>query len=1084
MNSLYIACITALLIISTASHAKETEKWRNPEVFRINKEPAHAEFIVYADRAEAVQPLDLSNPWNSGAYKTLNGDWIFNWYPNPGAVPADWAEPETSVSEWGQIPVPGSWQTYGYDRLYYVNTRLPFWYIFDWQKKTQPGFETQEDREAQAVKGFVPEETVSIGCYRKWIDLTEEQLQQRVILRIGAVEAGIGIYVNGREAAYSQDSLTPAEFNITPYLKPGKNLLALKVYRWTDGSYLEIQDMIRFAGIYRDVFLRFEPQQRIRDISFTGQPSENLKTVDIVYDADVSNSSSRKLSGASLVFELLSNESGKTIHTWTEPVAPVAAQSEVTVAGKLSLQDLNLWSPDQPHLYTLLTLLKDSTGNVLQVARIDTGFRRFEDRDGNFYLNGQRFFIKGVNRHEHHPKLGRQVTLESMIRDLELMKQNNINTVRTSHYPNDERWYYLCNRYGMALLDEANIESHSVALVPGNFPQWIPQAVDRVVNMVERDKNHPSVLIWSLGNEQGFGWCKTFDAQYDKVKELDPTRLIMCDRGNLSEDWMTGPYLNETRRDKPDTVSPMYGAMTYMEHHLQSGDPRPFFLCEYRHAMGNAVGALKEVWDYIYAHENERLNGGCIWDWVDQGVEATNDEGVVYYQYGGDWGDWAHSEFSFSMNGLILSNREVTPKLAEVKKCYEPVHITAVSAQDGTFEVFNRLNQTAMDAFTVNWALLENGETVQSGQIDNLSARPGEKEAFTVPYDRDLMEPGKEYFLRIALITAQEAPLVPAGHEVTFSEFKAGGHYQPALQQAATAPSVMTANGTTTVTAGNGIVCVFDHDKGLPVSLSVNGRELMADRMSGRDRTFDHDQALIDNYIRHWKLRLEEFDALKLKDLQKSGPSQVAVETNSNEVIVHIRSSFNSPEDAGFREEQTWKMDGNGQIEVIESVTPTGRLGADVWIPRMGLRFQLSKDLGQVAYYGKGPHGNYNDRSYGAWTAVHKARVKDHYVPYGRPQDHGNREAVRWMELRDARGSGLRILAPEPLSMCVLPYTQEELHKARHTIELPAPSVTELRIAAAVSGVGNGSCGPVTRPEYQALSAPVEYRFFLIPFSE
>ncbi|HEY5621889.1 MAG TPA: glycoside hydrolase family 2 TIM barrel-domain containing protein, partial [Pontiella sp.] len=936
MKQLFITCMTAALTFSATVHGDETEKWRNPEVFRINKEPAHAEFIVYADRAEAVKPLDLSNPWNSSAYQSLNGDWTFNWYPNPAAVPADWAEPETSVAEWGQIPVPGSWQTYGYDRLYYVNTRLPFWYIFDWQKKTQPGFETQKDREAMAVKGFVPEETVSIGCYRKSINLSEEQLQQRVILRIGAVEAGVGVFVNGQEIAYSQDSLTPAEFNITPHLKPGENLLALQVYRWTDGSYLEIQDMIRFAGIYRDVFLRFEPHQRIRDISFIGTPDEDLKTTRIRYDVDIETPSAQKSGWLSKLlffrrpadpvidFELLPADSTEAIYTWSQTITE---KGPVNIQGELTLQDLKLWSPDQPNLYTLLATLRDAGGNVLQVARIDTGFRRFEDRNGNFYLNGQRFFIKGVNRHEHHPKLGRQVTLESMLRDLELMKQNNINTVRTSHYPNDERWYYLCNRYGMAVLDEANIESHSVALVPGNYPQWIPQAVDRVVNMVERDKNHPSILIWSLGNEQGFGWCKTFDAQYDKVKELDPTRLVMCDRGNLSEDWMTGPEINERRQDRPDTVSPMYGAMTYMQNHVESGDPRPFFLCEYRHAMGNAVGALKEVWDYVYAHENDRLNGGCIWDWVDQGVEATNKDGVVYYQYGGDWDDWAHSEFNFSMNGLILSSRETTPKLAEVKKCYEPFMLTAVSLQDGTFQVHNRLSQTGLDAFGVSWVLLENGESVQSGKIDSLAAQPGEKEIFEVPYDRSSIADDKEYFLRISFITKEDAPLVPAGHEITFSEFKVSGEFRAALETAASAPSVVSTNGTTTVTADNGTVCVFDNEKGIPVSLSIDGRELMADTAGDRDRSFDHDQALIDNYIRHWKLHLKEFDALQLKNLEKKGPSQLTVENEEQNVVVRISSTFRSPKNAGFDEVQTWKIDGAGRIEVIESVTPAGELG-------------------------------------------------------------------------------------------------------------------------------------------------------------
>ncbi|MEN8253842.1 MAG: glycoside hydrolase family 2 TIM barrel-domain containing protein [Verrucomicrobiota bacterium] len=1087
-----------LLVFSTFSALAEggaSRKWRDPEVFRINKEPAHAEFILCPGRAEAVKPLDLSNPWGSSSYQSLNGEWDFNWYPRVDEVPEDWFKPGTAVSEWGSIPVPGSWQTHGYDRLYYLNTMLPFFYDFDsnnqgLREEFKHGNPVNNEK---VVAGHVPANANPAGCYRKWINIPAGRLKERVILRIGAVEAGVAVFVNGKEAGYSQDSLTPAEFNITPHLKAGENLLALQVYRWTDGSYLEMQDMVRFAGIYRDVFLRFEPLQRIRDISFIGTPlkeSENfaplrdMKAVMAVYDVDVENDSPETLKGATVDLELIDNDSRKTVHIWSAELPEVPTGQEQTVEGTLTLKDLKFWSPDQPNLYTLLASLKDAGGKVLQVVRLDTGFRRFEDRQGNLYLNGKRFFIKGVNRHDHHPKLGRQVTLESMIRDLELMKQNNINTVRTSHYPNDERWYYLCNRYGMALIDEANVESHGVSkIIPQNHPQWIPQAVDRVVNMVERDKNHPAILIWSLGNEQGFGWNKTFDGQYNAVREIDPTRLIMCDRGNKNPKrnlW----DLKILRTDRPDTVTPMYGALRHMAEHVKHAeDLRPFFMCEYRHAMGNAVGALKEVWDYIYEHENDRLNGGCIWDWVDQGVEATDNNGTVYYQYGGDWGDRDQNRGNFSMNGLVLPNREWTPKLAEVKKCYEPFLTKGVSLADGMFEVHNRLNQTGLEAFSVVWELRENGMVVQSGKLATLQTLPEEKTTFAVPVDRSKLDSSKEYFLRIVYKLTNDTGWAKAGHEVTSSEFKLAGCFEEPVLTAQSAPELSENGETITVTAKNGLVCVFDKASGTLASLMVKRAELLADPAKRRDRSFDHDQATIDNLQHSNKKNKMKFSRWRLGKLEKTASPSVAVEENPDHASVIIKTAYRSPKEVGFDEVQTWNIYGSGQVEVVESVEPAGGLPENVWIPRMGLRFQLSGDLNQVAYYGLGPHGNYPDRSHAAWTAIHEAKVQDHFIPYGKPQDHGNREAVRWLELSDAEGNGLKILATEPLSMSVLPYTQEELRSARHTVDLPESSVTELRVASRVSGVGNGSCGPATMKEYQALSAPVEYRFVLIPFS-
>lgn len=1076
MISKYLAFL--FFVSSTMIQASaQSEKWRNPEVFRVNKEAARAEFILVDNRSDAAMPLDLAFPWRGSAYQNLNGTWDFNWYADLDAVPESWADPAEIELEWGEIPVPGAWQTYGYDSLYYTNTELPFWFNYKNRGGAgQPNFKNRAQRIESAKKGFINKKDVSIGCYRKWVDVPEEHLDGRVILRVGAAEAGMGVYVNGKEVGYSQDSMTPAEFDISPYLSAGKNLIGLKIYRWTDGSYLEIQDMVRFSGIYRDVFLRFEPKERIEDIYFIGTPSADLSHVEVNYQIDLASDSRSQWRAKTVSFELISNETRETVAQWSQ-----SAQDVVT--GERTLKGINLWSPEHPNMYTLVISLLDASGQALQMARIDTGFRLFDDRSGNFYLNGQRFFIKGVNRHDHHAKLGRQVTLESMLRDIELMKLNNINTVRTSHYPNDERWYYLCNRYGIAVIDEANLESHAVSQhIPNNEPQWIAQSLDRLVNMVERDKNHPSILIWSLGNEQGQGWDDTFDIQYDTAKAIDPSRMVMCDRGNDNE----GKRLEWRRSDKPDMVTPMYGALWRMQAHVRNkNEKRPFFMCEYRHAMGNAVGSLREVWDFIYAHEDSGLNGGCIWDWIDQGVEAVDVNGEIFYQYGGDWGDWAKNAGNFSLNGLLLSNRQETSKLKEVKKCYEPLTTDLVDSERGHFEVKNRHISTNLSAYEIVWELRENGLIIQSGRMDAPQAAPAATAKFLIPFDHALMKPGREYFIRLSYRTRDAKPMIPRGHEVTFSEFSLGGQWVPEARSDEGVLTVVEAHNKIAVVAENDITYTFDKKSGTLISLLINGREFMASAGDQLDRHFDHDLATIDNYIRHWKLHLEDFAALQLRKLEKAEAPAMSVEQIEDRVLVRIETKFMSPAGAGFQQEQIWAIHGSGVLTLTERVKPIGELGHGVWVPRIGLRFQLSDALEDIAYYGLGPHDNYTDRSYSAWTGVHQSMVADHFIPYGKPQDHGNRESVRWLELKDGEGYGIRVeAASNGLPMSVLPYTQEQLKAARHPSKLPDASVTELRVAFKVSGVGNGSCGKPTLQEYRVVSEPVEYSFSIIPITQ
>ncbi len=1068
--------LTAFIGLSALTCMGMNEVWRDSTVFRINKEPARAEFTLHDSHEAALKPLDLSNPWNSRSYMSLNGTWDFNWYGRPDAVPTDWHKAKGGVKKWNSIAVPGTWQGAGFDRLYYLNVTMPFEYDWSNNAERRPEFSKENIEKARRF-GFIPDDAQTVGCYRKWVDLSAEQLKGRTVLRIGAAEAGLKVFVNDREVGYSQGSFLPAEFDLSSYVKPGKNLIAIELYRWTDGSYMEVQDMIRFAGIYRDVFLRFEPLAHISDIYFMGTPDKSLRNIPTDYRVKVTNRGEAALKNAKVQFFLYPDGETKPLKKWTVDVEAVDAGSKVNVEGTLKLENLKLWSPDQPNLYTLVAELQGANGKVSQTARIDTGFRRFESIDGNLHLNGQRFFVRGVNRHDHHASLGKIVPLETMIRDAELLKQNNINTVRTSHYPNDERWYYICNRYGIALLDEANVECHLFRDVPGDRIEWAAAAVDRMERLVERDKNHPSVLIWSLGNESSRGWVLAFDGMYNIAKQIDPTRMVMCDRAYYTHKSGT------QRLDRPDTVTPMYRALSKMEEFLESrktkGDKRPFFMCEYRHAMGNAVGGLQDVWDMVYANENNGLNGGCIWDWTDQGVEAKSEDGEIYYQYGGDWDDAEHRG-NFSCNGLLLSDQGTTPKLAEVKKVYEPIKLRAISLEKGEFEIHNRLIQTGLGAFEFSWTLRENGVVINEGKLPRLAVGPDGKKRISIPVAQAKMQADKEYFLRISCKTVQDAKWVPKGHEVTFYEFGLGGQYSETRDAVKDAPKVVSADGRVTVSTKDGTAITFDRKGGNPVSLQVGRKELLA---GGRDQLLDYSIAWIDNYKKKMtSVQLNDHRKLELDKLAREGDAEFSVSEEGDVARIKITTRFKSPQGAGIDEVQEWSIDGAGRMDVTVNVAPTGKLKPNFWIPRVGVRIPLVPGLSQMSYYGLGPHGNYVDRKESAWMGIHTSTVMDQYVPYILPQDHGNREGVRWLELTDESGAGLKVLAPEPLAMSALPYTQEELLDAWHTIDLPKkPTATELRIAPKVSGIGNGSCGPQTDLQYRATAEAVEYRFVLMP---
>jgi len=1294
------------------------EKWRNPEVFRINKENAHAEFTVHQDRADAVKPLDLANPWRSDAYQSLNGKWDFNWYKTLDAVPTGWAEPSSKVSEWGSIPVPGSWQTYGFDRLYYVNTRLPFFYVYDWKKETRDGFKTQKDWEDKAVAGFVPKEAGSIGCYRKWMDIPAERLKKRVVLRVGAAEAGIEIWVNGKEVGYSQDSLTPAEFEISKHLKPGKNLIALKVYRWTDGSYLEMQDMIRFAGIYRDVFLRFEPLQRIQDISFIGTPDESLKTVNAVYEVDVQNQSTTDLQDAVMEFELLSADGTKSVHQWTSKLEKLSAGEIGKVQGTLNLKNLKLWSPDQPNLYTLVASLKNSKGQVpscwqmkgygipiytnivypfdknppmiagkngnpvgsyrreftipknwndrqtfihfdgvdsafyiwvngqkvgysqgtrtpaefdlspflkegqnsiavqvfrwcdgsyledqdgwrmagifrdvylfstptthlrdffvtteldnayknavlntevkvknyskqasaactIQVILTDehkktiasgtakitglkageekvvnikfdvknpakwthetpnlyqvfvhqkegdkvtevltcqTGFREIEIKNSQVLLNGQPVMIKGVNRVEHHPVHGKTVPYEDLVKEIKLMKQYNINCVRTAHYPQDPAFYTLCDEHGILVIDEANIESHGMRYSKESLairPEWTAQHVERAMAVVERDKNHPSVIMWSHGNEAGDGI--NIVAMNDFCHNRDSTRPTHYhfQGGPRSSDVLGGG-----NGDSAKLSWKRYPNIDQLLAQAKCADERPFLLNEYAHAMGNAMGNLQEYVDTFEAHD--KLIGGCLWDWIDQGLLKKGPDGKEFYAYGGDYGDTPNSG-NFCLNGIIFSDRSVNAKTIETKKAYQDIAFKAIDLKKGKIAIFNKFFYKDSSSYDFIWELRENGKKVQGGKLNVPAIAARQVRQVQLPYQVAKFNATSEYVVIVSAHLKAKTWWADKGYEIAFEQFMVKPwNFEQVIPTSKSRTPQVAMNGDLITVTGKNFSATFDNRKGELVDYRAHGKQLIT------EATFSVTRALIDNDSKE----KGQLNALKNLDITHS---KFTVSKKANRVILTVHRTMQSQGPTNFSSkkkkkkkkkskmkqssfkfdiQETFSIDGDGRLKVAAEVTPSG---ANFLIHRIGYEMKTPAGFEKFSWYGRGPHHSYPDRKTGAKLGIYEGTVDEQFVNYPVPQENGNKSDLRWASLSNDQGAAFKIFGDQALNVSVRHYTTKDLNDAKHPYDLKKLKETVLNIDFQQGPLGNASCGPTAMEKYRIPKKVSKHSFTITP---
>lgn len=1062
----FIQCpvISALEADESAFRPAVRPDWDNIAVFRINKEPARATCIAYPDRAAARVPLDLSAPFLSSAWtRSLDGNWKFHWSPTPAQSPGDFFKPDFDVASWKDIPVPACWEPLGYGQIWYTNDRPGFQYDESGKKRTP--YEG-ENRKVLAKDPCIPHDNNPTGCYRRDFDLPQDWSGLDVFVRFGGVLSAFDLWINGQPVGYSEDSYTPAEFNISKYLKPGKNSIAVRVYRWSTGSFMELQDTLQVSGIFRSVHLLARPKVSIRDFQAIANLTPDFSAADLEITTSVVNRSDKPLNDFSLEAELIAPDgSSVPAQHFTAAVAALGAGEEKKVKIGGLIPKPALWSPDQPNLYELLLTLKNTEGKTVEVVRADYGFRKFESKNRNLFLNGKRFYLKGVNRHEAEAENVRALRYSYMLEDARLMKQHNINAVRTSHYPNDERWYYLCNRFGIALLDENNYETHGFRdVIPCSDPVWIAPSVDRMTNMVQRDKNQPSVLIWSLGNEFGHTSEPTFDASARAMAEaaraIDPTR-------GIHHEWpaQIAWASKADRMDAPvDFVTPMYGELDRMNWYLKkmTKEDRPFFFCEYNHALGNSVGYLDRIWEMIRA--NDGLNGGFIWEWVGHTVKMPSKKHPDrwFYARGSDLGAPVSSG-NYNLKVIVTPDRKVSPALLEIAKVHQDIQIAASDLTKPSLWVKNEMIGTDLSALAASFEISGNGQTLLSGTLPPIQAPPGAWVEVVLPEAANFKpQKGHEYFLTLRFATCEDRPWAAKGHVLAWEQFRlpqssmadpGGQPSRPASEKLA----LSDADGAISVRSGNGSF-TFDSRSGNLIGIRHGNGEYLESPLR-----LDVDSAWINSHI----ILSKSFKDAKLDRLTRTEAKGEVLENSPDSVRIRSEETWTSPNASGFKQ------------EVIYTISPGGRLRCDIktqkiklpetqFLPRLGVALNLSPQLRRLEYFGRGPQENYVDRCSGARIARYQETIPNEYAaPYMTVMDYGNHEETRWLTLTDSDGQGIRIYGEPFFSFSALPWNVAQLKSAIHPCDLPESNTTALRLAWKVAGLGNQSCGSPPLLEHQ-----------------
>ena len=1055
-------CLTLLLALGgmvflpRTAAAADTPDWENPDVNSRNREPIGCTRMPFPDaEAARTQPREAS-PW----FQSLDGNWKFHWVPKPADKPSGFQDPSFDVSGWKEIPVPSCWELEGYGIPIYTNVKYPF----------------------PADPPNLPKDDNPVGSYRRTFTVPSVWAGREVFLQFRGVYSAYYVWVNGQEVGYAEDSKLPSEFNITKYLKPGENTLAVEVYRWSDGSYLEDQDYWRFSGIFRPVCIYSTAPVQLRDFWAKSDLDAACKDATLTVSANVRNLGAATASGYS-VEATLYDPAGKPVGpTLKMPVGGTARGAETVVTASAPVADPLKWTAETPNLYRMVVVLKDAKGKVVEADACNHGFRKIEIKDGVFMINGMAVKVKGVNRHEHDMHHGRTISVEGMIQDIKLMKQCNMNIVRTCHYPNREEWYDLCDQYGLYVMDEANIESHGMGYEMnrslGNNPAWKASHVERTVRMVQRDKNHPCVTFWSLGNEAGPG-CN-FEASSAAIREIDRSRPIHYERYN----------------QVADIHSEMYHRIPDMLKYAKSGEKKPFFLCEYSHSMGNSTGNFQDYWDVIEG--NPIFMGGCIWDWVDQGLvkKFSDPRGITqppssadkylghgiavkpapnfkedwYMAYGGDYGD-RPTDWNFCCNGLMRADRTPSPATAEVKKVYQYVKVTPVDLAGGTVSVLNKYDFVSTAFLKAAWKVESDGKVVEEGDLGTLDIAPHAKLEVSIPFHKPAAPvPGAEYWLTVSFALKDATLWADAGYVVAWDQmelpWKAGA---PAAVAAKSLPKVELEKTKDRFEAvGEGFSVAVGKKSGLIESYVVDGKELLAGPFTPnfwRAPTDNDNGNGAPKRLACWRDAGGNRKDVKVKAKAADG------------AVVFEVSAKIAPADAALN--HTYTVYGNGDVVVDMAIAPEGKAPE---MQRFGMQAAIAADLNRMQWYGRGPQENYWDRKTGAAVGVYSSTVEELVHPYVEPSEMGNQTDVRWVAMTDGKGRGLMAVGMPLVCTSAWPFSMEDLENASHVCELPRRDFVTFNVDLGQTGVGgDDSWGARTHEEYTLFCKPYEYQFRLVP---
>ena len=981
--------------------------WQDIQVVAVNKEKPRSSFMSYADRETALTSRFEKSPY----YSLLNGTWKFFFVDSYKDLPQNITDPSVNTSSWDDITVPGNWEVQGHGVAIYTNHGYEF-----------------KPRNPQPP--LLPEAN-PVGVYRRDIEIPASWDNRDIYLHIGGAKSGLYVYLNGKEVGYSEDSKNPAEFLINKYLQPGKNVLTLKIFRWSTGSYLECQDFWRMSGIERDVFLWSQPKASIQDFRVVSTLDDTYTNGIFKLAVDLKNHT-QETKNLNVGYELLDAKgnlmTSEANDIWVSPASPQTASFEY------DLKNVAPWSAEHPNLYKLLMTIKEE-GKVIEVVPFNVGFRRFEMKqidqvaeDGKPYtvllFNGQPVKFKGVNIHEHNPETGHYVTEELMRKDFELMKQNNINAVRLCHYPQDRKFYELCDEYGLYVYDEANIESHGMYYslkkggTLGNNPEWLIPHMDRTMNMYERNKNYPSVTFWSLGNEAGNGYNFYQTYLYLKDKEINSMNRPVNYERALWE-WNTDMYV------------PQYPSAEWLEEIGRKGSDRPVAPSEYSHAMGNSSGNLWDQWKAIYKYPN--LQGGFIWDWVDQGILEKDKNGREYYTYGGDYGVNAPSDGNFLCNGIVNPDRTPHPAMAEVKYAHQNIGFEAIDLANGLFRVTNRFYFTNLKKYMVHYSVTANNKVVRSGKV-SLDIEPQASKEFTVPVGNLKPQAGTEYFVNFNVTTVEKEPLIPIGHEIACDQFRLPIENPKKTFKTSGPKLTVSTNGDNLSASSSKVNFVFNRKTGIVTSYKVDGTEYFSEGFGIQPNFWraptDNDYGNgMPKRLQVWKESSKNFNVTDATVTMDGNNAEVNVNyllPAGNLYIVNYTIYPSGAVNVAARFTST-DMDA-AQTEVSEATrTATFTPGRDAArkeasklnVPRIGVRFRLPASMNQVEYFGRGPAENYLDRNAGSMIGLYKSTAEELYFPYVRPQENGHHTDTRWVSLSTGK-KGLLIQADNTIGFNAL----------------------------------------------------------------